>query len=184
MSADKDVITSETEALKRAYAAAKVHDLSLTQEKLATLCGWKSQGSVQKYFSGILELSVESAAKFARALNCKIDDFSPRIADEIFDILSLTKGGSDLIGQAAGNSVNSEQTDAVAIFNGLPDEDVEEFMRLIDERRERYKQQQNPEVAHIVDAIAGLDPASLSLLNSTIEALQKMQQQKDQQKAA
>jgi transcriptional regulator with XRE-family HTH domain len=182
MSTDRDVIASEAEALKRAYAEAKARNLELTQEKLAIQCGWKSQGSVQKYFSGVLELNIEAAAKLARALDCKIEDFSPRIATELFEILPLTKNGANF---NTGNSDGDQAQGSVAIFNGLPDQDVEEFIRLIDERRERYKQQQfSPEVANIVKAISGLDDDALSLLTTTVEALQKMQTHKGQQKAA
>lgn len=178
MSADKETIAAEAEALRRIYALEKARNPQLTQEKIAAMCGWKSQGNVQKYLSGALEVSVESAAKLAKALSCKIADFSPRIALEASEILSLSGDCAE------ANNHNAESGEA--IFNGLPPKDVEEFKMLIEQRRERYRQQSalSPKAAQIVEAISSLDDEALTLLDGTIQALAALQAQKKAQQAA
>lgn len=68
--------------LKAIYTAKK-RELGLTQESLASACGWESQGTVSQYFNGKIPLNVEAAVKFAKELYCSVADFSPRLAAEL-----------------------------------------------------------------------------------------------------
>jgi len=65
--------------LKAVYTAKK-RQLHLTQESLASACGWESQGTVSQYLNGKIPLNLEAALKFAAALHVQVGDFSPRIA--------------------------------------------------------------------------------------------------------
>lgn len=63
----------------------------MSQQDFAELHGFGTQGMVWQYLSGHRPLNYEAAAKFARALGCKIDDFSPEMAaalrEEILPVL-------------------------------------------------------------------------------------------------
>lgn len=65
--------------LKAIYTSKK-RELGITQESLASSCGWESQGTVSQYLNGKIPLNIEAAVKFARALRVSVADFSPRLA--------------------------------------------------------------------------------------------------------
>lgn len=71
--------------LKAIYMAKK-RELGLTQESLASACGWESQGSVSQYLNGKIPLNVEAAVKFAKALRVSVSDFSPRLAADLAEL--------------------------------------------------------------------------------------------------
>jgi len=62
--------------LKRVYNEKK-KELGLTQEKLAELCGWKSQGSVAQYFTGRIPLNTDAKIKLAWALKVPVSEIDP-----------------------------------------------------------------------------------------------------------
>jgi transcriptional regulator with XRE-family HTH domain len=63
----------------------------LSQQDFAKRYGFGTQGMVWQYLSGHRPLNYEAAAKFAKGLGCKIDDFSPEMAaalrEEILPVL-------------------------------------------------------------------------------------------------
>lgn len=63
----------------------------VSQQEFAERHGFGTQGMVWQYLSGHRPLNYEAAAKFAKALGCKIDDFSPEMAaalrEEILPVL-------------------------------------------------------------------------------------------------
>ncbi len=72
----------DAKRLKAIYFARR-QELQLTQDALASLCGWNSQGTVSQYLNGKIPLNVDASAKLARHLKCSIDDFSPTMAQEL-----------------------------------------------------------------------------------------------------
>lgn len=66
----------------------------MSQLEFAERFGLGTQGMVWQYLSGYRPLNYEAAAKFAKGLNCRIDDFSPEMAEalreEILPVLGRT----------------------------------------------------------------------------------------------
>lgn len=71
--------TQEASALKRLYKAR----VTMSQQAFGDLYQIGSQGMVWQYLNGKRPLNKDAAMKFARGLNCQIEDFSPRLADEL-----------------------------------------------------------------------------------------------------
>ncbi|MCC7005490.1 MAG: LexA family transcriptional regulator [Ottowia sp.] len=67
--------------LRELFNAARAHDRSLTQEKLAFICGWKTQGAVSQYFLGKIPLNLEALLRFSKALHTSPDAISPTLAE-------------------------------------------------------------------------------------------------------
>ena len=57
----------------------------MSQLEFAERFGLGTQGMVWQYLSGYRPLNYEAAAKFAKGLNCRIDDFSPEMAEALRD---------------------------------------------------------------------------------------------------
>lgn len=74
---------NDARRLKAIYEARKAEDKSLTQESLASECGWKTQSAVQQYLNGLVPLNLSAAIKFARALRVSVKEISPQLAAEI-----------------------------------------------------------------------------------------------------
>lgn len=55
----------------------------MSQLEFAERFGLGTQGMVWQYLSGYRPLNYEAAAKFAKGLNCRIDDFSPEMAQSL-----------------------------------------------------------------------------------------------------
>jgi SOS-response transcriptional repressor LexA len=72
---------AECAALKAIYMAKRAQ-LKLTQEDIANEIGI-SQGAVSMYFSGRNAINLEFALKIAKLLQCRVEDFSPRLASEL-----------------------------------------------------------------------------------------------------
>ncbi len=68
--------------LKNVYESRKAA-LGITQDSLAAACGWESQGTVSQYMNGKIPLNLDAALKFAVALRCSIEDFSPSLAETL-----------------------------------------------------------------------------------------------------
>lgn len=64
--------------LKAAYKR-KRNELGLTQEKLADLCGWKTQAAVSNYMNGVIPLNTDAKLKFAKALQISVDVIDPKM---------------------------------------------------------------------------------------------------------
>lgn len=78
----------EARKLKEIFNSKK-RDLDLTQEKLAYLMNM-NQSSVSHYLNGINPLNTTTAAVFAQLLEVQVSDFSPRLAEQIDNILALS----------------------------------------------------------------------------------------------
>lgn len=66
--------------LKRIWTEKK-KSLGLTQDKLAELCGWKTQGAVSNYMNGRMALNTDAKLKFAKALEVPVSDIDPAMKD-------------------------------------------------------------------------------------------------------
>ena len=88
--------------LKTIYESKK-KSMGLTQEILADLLGWKSQGSVNSYINGRIPLNTDAKIAFSKALEISITDIDPD-----FDLSGFItpKKCLDLIAQ---NIMDSEQ---------------------------------------------------------------------------
>ncbi|MBN9426640.1 MAG: hypothetical protein J0H09_09040 [Burkholderiales bacterium] len=68
-------------------AAEKLHEIwkssGVPQSTIADQLDVQSQGQVSQMLTGKRPINAIAAAHFARALGCKVDDFSPELADEI-----------------------------------------------------------------------------------------------------
>lgn len=78
------VRTAEGEALRRLMDAR-----GLSQQTLAATSGIGSKGFLWQVVSGHRPLNLDAAAKLAKTLKVKIDDFSPRIADVVRETSAL-----------------------------------------------------------------------------------------------
>ncbi|WNF45836.1 helix-turn-helix transcriptional regulator [Pseudomonas sp. SG20056] len=90
-----DIQLAEAERLKAIYKARKQGDRSLTQERVAELCGWSGQSAVSQYMTGKIPLNIPALVKLAQALKFDPRDVSPRLAD-------LTAASSNSAPSAAG----------------------------------------------------------------------------------
>lgn len=86
--------------LKSLFLRRKEADPSLTQEKLAFQCGWKTQGTITQYFNGRIPLNLGALYKFAEALDARLDEISPSLAAAVG---SLQKNTIDRGGDGATN---------------------------------------------------------------------------------
>lgn len=71
---------AEAERLKAIYKSRKRDDRSLTQERVADLCGWSGQSAVSQYMNGKIPLNLTALLKLASALRFKPEEVSPRLA--------------------------------------------------------------------------------------------------------
>lgn len=83
--------------LKAIYKRKK-KALGLTQEKLADLCGWKTQAAVSNYMNGVIPLNTDAKIKFASVLEVGVTEIDPQMsslpatgqfpksADEFFEL--------------------------------------------------------------------------------------------------
>lgn len=75
--------------LRTAFKARQDVDPSLTQEGLAHICGWKTQGTVNQYLNGKIPLNMQALLKFSKALAVEPEDISPSISAQFRDAAAL-----------------------------------------------------------------------------------------------
>lgn len=75
-----DTQKAEAAALKAIMKARKQDDATLTQERIADLCGWSGQSAVSQYANGKIPLNIPALIKFAQVLNFAPAEVSPRLA--------------------------------------------------------------------------------------------------------
>lgn len=63
----------------------------LTQEEFGERYGIGSQGMVWQYLNARTPLNLPAAARFAKGLGCKIEDFSPSLAADVMEALPHLK---------------------------------------------------------------------------------------------
>lgn len=83
METTSDIQHAEATRLKAIYKACKQRDKSLTQERVAELCGWSGQSAVSQYLNGKIPLNIPALIKLSHALNFEPIDVSPRLAELI-----------------------------------------------------------------------------------------------------
>jgi transcriptional regulator with XRE-family HTH domain len=81
----------------------------MSQQDFAERHGLGSQGMVWQYLAGYRPLNYEAAAKFARGLGCRIDDFSPEMAE------SLREEILPVLGRAAKLATKAAMVLALAV---------------------------------------------------------------------
>ncbi|MGO4416816.1 helix-turn-helix domain-containing protein [Cupriavidus sp. KB_39] len=84
----------DIERLKALVAEARAKNPTLTQEKLAELCGWNSQGNVQNYLGARTPLNLDAAYRFAKALGVALDAISPRLAARAQELFGATEAAN------------------------------------------------------------------------------------------
>lgn len=87
---------AESDKLKAIFNSKK-RDLGLTQEKLAHALDM-NQSSVSHYLNGVNPLNAPVAAEFSKILDVPVEDFSPRLARQIIEMMSFV---TDLRANAA-----------------------------------------------------------------------------------
>lgn len=80
MDISQDIQKAEATRLQAIYKARKQEDRSLTQERIADLCGWSGQSVVSQYMTGKIPLNLPALLKLAAALRFEPVDVSPRLA--------------------------------------------------------------------------------------------------------
>jgi phage repressor protein C with HTH and peptisase S24 domain len=81
-SVEPEMISREAAAL-RALFNAKQRELGLSQQAFGETYDIGTQGAVWQYLHGRSTLNLAAALKFARGLNVRVSDFSPRLAAEL-----------------------------------------------------------------------------------------------------
>lgn len=76
-------------------------ELKISQMKFGADYNLGTQGMVWQYLTGARPLNIDAAVKFSRGLNVTIDQFSPRIAEQIADAYQRTGRRND--DQVSGN---------------------------------------------------------------------------------
>lgn len=115
----------DAKRLRSVFELRKNEDPSLSQERLAHACGWKTQGAVNQYMHGKIPLNLKAVQKFAQALSVSIEDISPDLSKQIVNLAkSLPKSvGAD------------NNTHLAAIGTGIAHEQVSyprEIQKVID----------------------------------------------------
>lgn len=95
--------------VKRIYDQKK-KELGLTQEKLAELCGWKSQGSIAQYFTGGRALSTDAKLKLSYALKVPVTEIDPdmvvfKAGDNIESPSDFLERNAHVINQMSSNDL-------------------------------------------------------------------------------
>jgi len=80
---DQRVRLEEAKALKAIYKERKRENPSLTQDHIADLCDWSGQSVVSQYLNGKIPLNLPALLKFAKVLDFKASDVSPRLMDQL-----------------------------------------------------------------------------------------------------
>lgn len=75
-----EIRAAEAKRLKDLYLTRKREDKSLTQEKIADLCGWAGQSVVSQYLNGKIPLNFSALSKFSKILKFSFEQVSPRLA--------------------------------------------------------------------------------------------------------
>jgi phage repressor protein C with HTH and peptisase S24 domain len=75
-----EIQQAEAAALKAIMKARKLTDATLTQDRIADLCGWSGQSVVSQYANGKIPLNIPALIKFAQVLNFAPVEVSPRLA--------------------------------------------------------------------------------------------------------
>lgn len=87
-------------SLKRLYEQRVPEAMS--QEDFGRRFGIGTSGMVWQYLNGYRPLNFEAAAKFAKGLNCTIQDISPQMAQTLrADIVSVLGRAAKVLGKAA-----------------------------------------------------------------------------------
>lgn len=84
-----EIQQAEAAALKAIIKARKQVDATLTQDRIADLCGWSGQSVVSQYANGKIPLNIPALLKFSQVLKCAPEEISPRLA-RLIEIPKLT----------------------------------------------------------------------------------------------
>lgn len=139
---------ADARRLKEIVAKEKAKRPYLSQDHIAEACGWKTQGAVSQYLNGKIPLNAAAAIRFAKVLQCRVEDFSPAIAREI-DELSQSRAATVLEDRRAPEKAWPVTQEALASRLAamlLSEQDVSVIHRLLDlidleRRRDHYSGQ-------------------------------------------
>lgn len=74
---------AEAQRLKAIYNVRKRDDRTLTQDRVAEMCGWSGQSAVSQYMNGKIPLNLPALLKLATALKFRPEEVSPRLTNLI-----------------------------------------------------------------------------------------------------
>lgn len=72
--------------LRQIYDRLRLQGIAPSQEELAFICGWKTQGAVYQYISGKIPLNPKALIKFSKALRVDPEEISPELSKYIVDL--------------------------------------------------------------------------------------------------
>ncbi len=136
--------------LRAILAARKEGDPQFTQEKLAFMCGWKTQGAVNQYVNGKIPLNLRALQRFSDALSVPLEDISPALAREVRGMAN--RGNSKPTSVSDSNlrlpddlvkaflSGGDAKKAAMMKLSELPDDEMNMILMVLNSIGEKYKQ--------------------------------------------
>ncbi|MCC7006010.1 MAG: helix-turn-helix transcriptional regulator [Ottowia sp.] len=94
----------DAERLQAIFKNVRANDRSMTQEKLAFICGWKTQGAVSQYFLGKMPLNFDALLRFSKALHVDPAEISPSLAAQLPQPAILEKPQENIEGDSEERS--------------------------------------------------------------------------------
>ncbi|WP_430491659.1 LexA family transcriptional regulator [Pseudomonas fulva] len=119
----------DSKRLKALYAAKRA-ELGLTQDRIAAELGeGVTQGAVSHFMNGRTALSLRAATVFAKALQVPVSAFSPRLADQLYDMRSVPLTDAVPVSEALSeyqvSKAEQESTAATPLPSGSDQEDLD-----------------------------------------------------------
>lgn len=93
-------VTTQAADAQRLHAIFKdrqAKDPSLTQQRLATLCGWKHQSAAQQYLAGKIPLNFDAIIKFSELLGVSPSNISPTMGARLVKCIANNYPLDDLL---------------------------------------------------------------------------------------
>ncbi|WP_313302188.1 helix-turn-helix transcriptional regulator [Diaphorobacter sp.] len=104
------------------------------------------QSALSQYLNGRIPLNAQAAAKFAKLLNCRMQDFSPSIAQEASHIAAgVSPQPSSISMQLDTTDLDKIEEQLVLMLRELPQEAKGEVIQVVGRLYERLKPENSTE---------------------------------------
>lgn len=102
----------------------------VSQDAASGMLGF-GQSALSQYLNGRIPLNAQAAAKFAKLLNCRIEEFSPSIAHEASQIAEgVSPQPSSTLKQLDITDLNKIEGQLVLMFRELPQDSRDDVIQL------------------------------------------------------
>lgn len=102
--------------LKGVWATFKLQNPDATQEWLADMCGWRTQGTVNQYLHGKIPLNLRAVLKFAAVLGVEAGAISPSLAADLSEATRVSPRATTIISPAFSRLLK--------VLEGLDDDEI------------------------------------------------------------